>query len=136
MPQAAAEGFQLPALVAITCPGLQLLPSAKAHGMRGDISRGMCCPLRHILGSSSVLTFYLGHPQKPWTQRALDTHRALSPTLRLTFHGCSFSLLQPWLAPYGFGNASAQGSVLKSSPQESSQRWQIRVVYVAMISPV
>lgn len=37
MPQAAAEGFQLPALVTITCPGLQLLPTATAHGVRGDM---------------------------------------------------------------------------------------------------
>lgn len=27
----------------------------------------MCCPLRHILGNSSVLTFYLGCTRKPWT---------------------------------------------------------------------
>lgn len=61
----------------------------------------------------------------------LDTQRAQ----RLMFHGCSFSLLQPrclgWL--HGFGKASGQGPVLKYSPQEGSQRWQKRVVYVAMI---
>lgn len=126
MPRAAAEGFRPPALVTITCPGLQLLPSAKAHGMRSDISRGMCCPLRHIPGSSSVVTFYLAHTWNPWTHTEPKAH-------------ISWVLTQPpaapapRLVPHGFGKALVQGPVLKSSPQGGSQRWQVRLVCMAVI---
>lgn len=70
-------------------------------------------------------TFYLGHTE--------PLHTPCAP--RLTFYGCSFSLLQPqcfgWLhmvlaRPHA-------GPCSEVFAQESSQRWQIKVVYVAMI---
>lgn len=67
----------------------------------------------------------LGHKGNPWTHtEPQGSHSTGAP---------SASCIPRALDGPAFGKGSVQDPVLKCSPQEGSQRWQIRGVYVAMI---
>lgn len=107
----------------ITCPGLQLLPSAKAHGMRSDISRGCAATEAHPR-EQLCSDLSLGHTGNSWTHTEPRGSHSM---------GTPASCIPRALDGSTFGKGSVQDPVLKSLPQEGSQRWQIRGVYVGVI---